>query len=149
METKKPTPDADNESNLSVFPIRAPDGSEIPEPTAQRMKRHLWVYGPPGTHKTLWFQTQVLKCCPNKCINGCFPVGKYRGEEIIYWDDTVPHLNRLLHCCGIPGILAIVISTKSINDTFVGQTREKVHERFIEYDMDLEVNQNFPKPGPL
>lgn len=130
-------------------PLRAPDGAEIPDPSPQTKKRHVWVYGPPYTGKTLWLRTQILKCRPNKCINGCFPPKEYHGDEIVYWDDTAPQSNRLLQCCSIPGILVIVISNKNIDATFVGRTREKVHAQFIEYDMALEANQFFRKPKPL
>lgn len=141
---------SETKESISAMCLRAPDGSEIPESILMNEKHHFWVFGPSGTHKTLWFRTQVLKRYLDKCFNGCFPLDKYCGEKIIYWDDTVPALHRLLYFSTIPGILVIVISAKSIDDTFADQqTREQLHTGFIEYDMELEVNQNFLKPCPL
>lgn len=153
-----------------VYPLRAPDGSDILEPNPRNKRRHLWLHGPPSTYKTWWLVSQVLKYRAYKCIAGLYTFDNYNGEQIVYWNDLPPKFEQLLDICDtyprmrdapsqtryfqkqIPAnlvTLVIVTSNRAINDMFFDlpqNCRDALHERFVEYDMERPENQNFPRP---
>lgn len=154
-----------------VYPLRAPDGTDIPVPNPRNKRRHLWLHGPPSTYKTWWLISQVITHYrAYKCIAGQYTFDNYNGEQIIYWNDLEPKFEQLLDICDtyprmrdapsqtryfqkqIPaGLVTLVIVTanRSINDMYhelPQNCRDALHERFIEYDMERSENQNFPRP---
>lgn len=150
------------------FPLIAPDGTEVPKPTPVRKRRHLWIFGGPTRWKSNWFMACIASKVPVfNVVDGQHGLDGYNGEQVIVWDDapaTIPMLqvlsntynynfripcrynNRMLYANSCR--LLVVITNRKIDEYFNGapdSQLESIHARFIEYDMDDETNQNFPR----
>ena len=52
-----------------TYPIRLPDGDEADTPLASCKQRHLWIWGPASSGKTLWLEKNIV-CFRNYRVAG-------------------------------------------------------------------------------
>ena len=82
-----------------TYPIRLPDGDEADTPLASCKQRHLWIWGPASSGKTLWLEKNIV-CFRNYRVAGTmYPFDNYDGEQIIVYDDVIPKAEHLLSIC--------------------------------------------------
>ena len=137
-----------------TYPIRLPDGDEADTPLASCKQRHLWIWGPASSGKTLWLEKNIV-CFRNYRVAGTmYPFDNYDGEQIIVYDDVIPKAEHLLSICNssayprpcpgqtryhvryVPGnlvTLVIVCNNHCIDNLFNGEsdaTRAAIHTRF-------------------
>ena len=145
-----------------TYPIRLPDGDEADTPLASCKQRHLWIWGPASSGKTLWLEKNIV-CFRNYRVAGTmYPFDNYDGEQIIVYDDVIPKAEHLLSICNssayprpcpgqtryhvryVPGnlvTLVIVCNNHCIDNLFNGEsdaTRAAIHTRFREILCNLE-----------
>ncbi len=138
------------------YPLPLPDGKELARPTAADKKRHLWIWGPPNSGKTLWLERAVYRYRNYKIADAKYPFDNYTNEELVVWDDMQPKASILLNLCNysayprpvpgetryhrrnIPGgtiVVAIVCINTDIRTTFAGEHHsvlQALEARFIE-----------------
>jgi len=149
------------------FPLIAPDGSEICKPSPINKRRHLWIFGGPTRWKSNWFMACIASKVPVFNVTEQHGMDGYNGEQVLVWDDaqaTIALLqvlsntynynyriacrynNRFLFANSCR--LLVVITNRRIDEYFNGAPGaqvESIHARFIEYNMDDETNQAFPR----
>lgn len=148
-----------NANNLRAFLRILTPRSEVPKTLVKR--RHIWLYGPSNTGKTIWLRAyrelSVAMECPDNDDWSMMP----KGVEVVYKDEyrgglTVQKLNRL--CDGdcmvntkggsgwLDQVTFIIVSNFSIRECYMAidqQIYDTLINRFIEYS---SINRMPPLP---
>lgn len=81
------------------WPIKLPDGKDY---TPVGKRRNVWMIAPPDWGKTTWvmntFDGSKVYMRPN---DNKYPFERYKGEEVIIYDDVYPSQEEFLNVCNL------------------------------------------------